>query len=248
MSDAAFAKFLRAIGAACAVLAHDLETKNTIERRRQSPEGIPGRASAHRKSEADQVAAVPSPAATRDPSQSIPPGSAAEYTLPPGMIVIRGTGNVVDEAALRADWLMLSTAAIMAKHKISEPTLYALRKRLALPDRPKGPRHGKPANGVRRAAPVSAAWAKPEIGGGNFVPAPTPRQETGLPAAGFDETLPTSIDNVILFLRQRDVIVARLPDGRFRIDGRRNVDRAGLLDFANDKRALMKKPPFALEG
>ncbi len=184
----------------------------------------------------------------RPPSQAIPPGSAAESPLKPGMIVIRGTGRVVDEAALRADWLTLSTADIIAKHKISEPTLYALRKRLALPDRPKGPRHAKnTANGVRRTGAASAAWAAPAIGGGTFVPTPAPRRDTGLPPAPFDDTRVSSADTLIQFLRGRDVIVARLPDGKFRIDGRRNVDLAGLLALANDKRALMKKPPFAME-
>ncbi len=243
MTHPAYARFIRTMIPHLVALAAELERDQDIAPNDRSAQGKPPAKAASRASEADQDAAR-----MRDgrlPTQSIPPGSAAESTLPPGMIVIRGTGHVVDEAALRADWLTLSTADIIAKHKISEPTLYALRKRLALPDRPKGPRHAKPANGVRR---ISAAWAQPEIGGGNFVPTPAPRKDTGLPPAPFDDTRVSSAEPLIQFLRGRDVIVARLPDGKFRIDGRRNVDLAGLLALANDKRALMKKPPFTMEA
>lgn len=173
----------------------------------------------------------------RPPSQSIPPGSAAEY---------RARGVPDDFAANRE---RMTVHQLAAHYGVSASTITVWVKRLGLPKKSNGFRPDKPAaNGVRRAESASAAWATPEIGGGKFVPTPAPRKDTGLPPAPFDDTRVSSADTLIQFLRGRDVIVARLPDGKFRIDGRRNVDLAGLLALANDKRALMKKPPFAMEA
>lgn len=58
--------------------------------------------------------------------------------------------------------------------------------------------------------------------------------------------LPTSVDDVIRYLRQRDDIVVPRGDGEFLVNGRFQLSTAELVTRANKMRSRQGKPEFAL--
>lgn len=175
-----------------------------------------------------------------------PPGGSA-----PAEPVSRARRSKIDPAEFAKAWAELDYAGLMARFDCSEQTVAAWRKKLDLPRKSRKGRKfaAAPAPKAGPARPVLLARAEDNAAEIAATPPARTRPVTaGIPAAAWDETAPVSIDTVIKFLRSRDVGIGVLPQGGYRIDGLRNVDRAGLLKIANRKRALMGKPEFVLQG
>jgi hypothetical protein len=183
------------------------------------------------------------------------PARQADASGPPPAVARRGGGfkSKIDPGEFAEAWKTRTLDEMAARFAISRSYVNVFKRKLGLPAKRTG-RPRKETNPARNE-PVRATWAAPIVDApGSRAPAPSgpgPDSKNAIPglrAAPFDETGPVSIDTVIKFLRQRDTTVVVRPEGGFELDGRRKVDRAGLLSVANRKRALMGKPEFVLDG
>jgi hypothetical protein len=75
------------------------------------------------------------------------------------------------------------------------------------------------------------------------------RDQVGKESARTEPTsLPSSVEEIVRYLRQQDEVVVAQPNGDFLLNGRFNLTLADLLARANRMRARQHKPSFELLG